>query len=174
MVDLAQRQHHANYLESRNKCNLGFEAELSNFWHMVLPTDPVGPIACPCQIWPSSWGKATFFPPSVLGADTAVMEREGGFISITKQWPMPFLGWDSLALKFNGNKPHLHRRDAGLMGMVYILLLFCFSWIFFFISNKRFKRKWMLKRDSTMSDCYDPNKQHITEAKTEPLSLLLE
>lgn len=32
----------------------------------------------------------------------------------------------------------------------------------------------MLKRDSTVSDGYDPTKQHITEAKTEPLSLLLE
>lgn len=32
----------------------------------------------------------------------------------------------------------------------------------------------MLKRDSAVSDSCDPTKQHTAEAKTEPLSLLLE
>lgn len=38
-VDLARGQHHANYLESGNKCNFGFEAELGNFWHLALLAD---------------------------------------------------------------------------------------------------------------------------------------
>lgn len=91
VVDLAQGQHHADYLENGNKCNFGFEAELGNFWHLALPIDHIEkPITCPHHVLLSSWEKAIFLPLSVLQTELDVTGREEGFSSITKQWPYPF------------------------------------------------------------------------------------